>query len=72
MKFTLVNLFYINTMITEPWDQFTYWVQDKITYFVFSLVLVGWMVGLVCVGLGWMVGLRVQEEKVKNDIFRIL
>lgn len=32
-------------------------------YFVFSLVDVEWMVGLVCLGLGWIVGLKVQGKK---------
>lgn len=74
----MVNLFYINTMITKPWDQFTDGVQGKITYFVFSLAEVGWMVGLVCLGLGWMVGpgwivgLKMQGKKVENCIFSIL
>lgn len=61
-------------MITKPWGLFTDAVQlqGKISYFVFSLVDVEWMVGLVCLGLGWIVGLKVQGKKVKHFIFIIL
>lgn len=34
MRFTFVNLFYINTINTKPWEQFTDGVQGKITYSV--------------------------------------